>query len=232
MDSNTIIKDAAEGAAKGALEFSAEKIDLLVKRFAQGDLAFIEDEANIQLVKDQRKTPEWNQYIKYIKDKDLRLQLEMGLSLKRLQNDKLKRKRLLDLKQKILIKYGDRGVHIAQLVQNGLFGRYVGLLVGNTNNDKEMEEGINSVLLNIDRYVLFVKETDQVEYTSKTIVTRINALVPKAIIIFSRGPIAVKIAKKIIEKTKKEIMGYRFENQIDLSSYQQYDFILKVPDQI
>src|SRR3989344_1668561 len=116
MSSDDFIEGATKGAVKGALEFSEDKIKLFLRKFKDRELAFIEDEQTIKLVKTQREKPEWALYRKYVKDGDLRLQIEMGFSLRQLEKIGEKNKHQ-NLRNKLHKKYGEKGLHIAEIVQ-------------------------------------------------------------------------------------------------------------------
>ena len=224
-EENKILENAAKGATKGVLEYSEEKIKSLVRRFLDGDLAFIEDEKTIQIVRSQRKKPEWKLYRNYIIDPDLRMQIEMGFSLKQLEDD---RRKLQNLRTKIIQKYGKKGLHIAQLAQSGVVGRYIGILIGRVADENELKENIEEVLKDVDKYVVFLKTTSDTEKIADTVLTKIKAFSPRTIILFSCGN-AVKKANKVIKTVKKEIEGYQFEEQFEQNTRHRYDFILKEP---
>lgn len=217
------VEDISKGVAKAAFEIGEEKLKAFVDSFLHGELAFIEDKETIEIVRNQRKKPEWLLYRQYIKDPDLRLQIEMGFSLRQMENDKEK---LTKFKSKIYWKYKSKGLHVAELVQRGIFGRYIGLLLENSADEKEIEERIESILNDIEKYVVFVQATDNPKYLSTTIAGRINTLLPKAMIIFSRGVDAKSTTNIALKDVKKHIKGYKFEFQTD-DSGQQYDFLLK-----
>jgi hypothetical protein len=212
------------GATKGTLEFSKEQILKLVQRILNRDIAFIEDTETIDIVKAQRNRPEWELYRKFVKDRDYRLQIEMGFSLKQLENNLAKRE---DLRGKIRKKYGDDGLHVSELVQMGIFTRYLSLLVGRLDNPEELEDKIMTVLKDIDKYVLFVRTEDNIEERTTTLVNKLRILAPSALIVFSRGDAAVSNASNIIRGAIPQVSNYNFEAQFDESTYQRYDFILK-----
>ncbi len=119
---------AAKGAARRAQSYGDDRIKAMAEAVRRGELAFIEDMETIEVVRNQRKNPEWKIYRKHIKDVDMRLQLEMGFCLRQLEG---KPQKLKDLREKILSKYGSKGLDLAELVQHGGFGRYIRLLVRN-----------------------------------------------------------------------------------------------------
>ncbi len=226
MVSNDPVESAAKGTVKGVLEWSTEQVKELVRRFNQRELSFIEDRETIEQVIAQRKKPEFLLYLKYVKDKDLRIQIEMGFHLKKITGNPIK---LQNLRNKILRKYKTNGLHVAELSQTGIFSRYVGLLLEKTENETELIEGIEGILYDIEKHVLFVKSDSNIKEEAGIIVNKIQLNLPRAIVIFSKGNAAKKKANGIINIIKKQIQsrGYRIETQNEEETNQQYHFILK-----
>ena len=120
-------------------------------------------------------------------------------------------------------------MHVAELAQSGVIGRYIGLLLGHTEDENELKEGVEEILQDVDKYVVFLQSVDDAEEISQTIINKIRVLSPRAIILFSCSPSVVKKAEKVIKEVKKSIKGYLFEMQFEEISCQRYDFILKHP---
>lgn len=159
MSSDNPISDIAEGVAKGALEWSAEKIASLVQGLRDRKLAFIEDRKTIEVVKEQYHSGESHFYGKYVKDNELLLLVRMGLTLRRLEEDEEK---LLNLRDKIHRKYGIPGLHVAQFVQNGILNRYFGLLLEKIASEEELKQRMYEILKNIEKHALFVSSTSKI----------------------------------------------------------------------
>jgi hypothetical protein len=218
------VASAVEGAIVGGLRYTEEKITDFVNKFLGKELSFIEDKETIEIVKSQRKKPEFEIYRKFVKNKDLRLQMEMGLSLKHLEKNKDK---LFNLRSKIHGKFGDPGLHVAELVACGIFNRYIALILNNAADEKELEERMEEILRDIEKYVIFIQAFADAKKICEALVIRISANLPKAIIIFSKGESAIEIAKTVIEDAKIRVDGYHFEYQLNPDSNERYDFILK-----
>jgi len=129
------LASASRGALRGFLDWSEEKIKELVVKFNNRDIAFVEDPKTINLAKKQRKTSEWSLFIKYIEDPDLRILFQMGLTLRRLEKQQKQRE---SLRIKIHNKYGAKGLHIAQFIQNGFFGKYLGNILERTSTPQKL----------------------------------------------------------------------------------------------
>ncbi|PIN83536.1 hypothetical protein COV61_02805, partial [Candidatus Micrarchaeota archaeon CG11_big_fil_rev_8_21_14_0_20_47_5] len=128
------IASTVKGAAKAVMEHFEEKFEDFIERFKRGELAFIVDKETIEVVRKQREKPSWKLYRKYVSDSDIRLQIEMGLSLRAFEKEKNYEK-LDNLRRIIRNKFGTRGLHVAQLSQNGLIDKYLWLLFGKTTNE-------------------------------------------------------------------------------------------------
>ncbi|MFH0927782.1 MAG: hypothetical protein V1822_04340 [Candidatus Micrarchaeota archaeon] len=221
------LKSIANGATNATLNYLDGKISDLIKKFRQGDLAFIEDQETIDIVKTQRRKPAWKIYREYIKDKDLLLQIEMGFSLKALEKSPNK---LHDLKSKILHKYDTNGLHVAELSQNGLIEKYLMFLIEETSEEKELQGNIEDLLNNIDRYVNFIKNDHDAHKCTEGILAKIRAFNPKAFIVFSKGTDANAKSKDIVNSVMSGIDGYRLEVQKDYRRSQNYYFIVREDD--
>lgn len=226
MSSDSPITDAAEGAVKGALGFGKEQLERLVKKIINKELAFIEDEETIQEVKTQREKPEFKLYRKYVKDTALKLQIQMGLTLRELKKQN-EMKKLADLRTKLVKKYGDKGLHVSELVQLGLVSRYAYLVIGSTTTDKIVEERIEELLNDIEKYVIFIQARDTIQALKRKVLTKIDANNPNAILMLSNGKESISKTEKLIGTVKPEIHGYKFETQLEQETGQRYDFLIK-----
>lgn len=226
MADNSFVEDATKGMTKGTLEYGESKIKSLAKQFLQGKLAFIEDEETIQLVRSQRKKAEWKSIRKYISDTDMKILIQMGFSLRQLNTQK-DRKKFLDLRTKIVKKYKSNGLHVAEMVSCGIFIRLVSLLLGQVDEESDIKERLDEILVDVDKYVVFIQSSDKKNNISKIIISKIQVLSPKIIIVFSLGASNIKKAEKIIKLVKETITDYHFELQVDASTLERYDFILK-----
>lgn len=227
MSSDSPISDATEGAVKGALDFGKEQLEEFVKKIMNKELAFIEDEETINTVKAQREKPEFKIYRKYIKDTDLKLQIQMGFTLRELKKQEQAGK-FDDLRAKIVRKYGAKGLHVSELVQCSLLSRYAYLVIGSTITDKIVEERIEELLGDIEKYVVFIQSVDTAAMLKRKVLTKIDANSPNAILIFSNGKKSISMAEKLIKSIRPEVQGYTFETQLEEETGQRYDFIIRV----
>ncbi len=157
-NSNSSVEDVAKGATKGVLEWSSETIIRYITKLKNKEIGFIQDEKTIKLVREIYNSGESKFYNTYIKDKELLFLINMGLILRKLEEED--RDRLANLRDKIYRKYDIKGLHIAQFVQNGILNRYIGISIDEMTTLDKFQEDILKVLHNIDKYVLFVEGTD------------------------------------------------------------------------
>ena len=198
------LASASEGVTKGVLSWTEEKIKSLIVKFKNKDIAFVEDPETINLAKKQRRTSEWALFIEYIEDTDLRVLFQMGLTLRRLEKQQA---RLESLREKILRKYDAKGLHIAQFIQNGFFGKFVGNILERASTPQKLRFEIENLLKNIEKTTIFIKHDDDVDKITEEIVTKILANSPDTFIICSSGS-AMKKCEKIEKKVMKRISGY------------------------
>lgn len=151
------IESASKGAIKGALEWGTDLIKELASKLRDKKLSFIQDEEIIKRVKEQYKSGELSIYKEYINNKEMLFLLQMGLTLRSLENDESRRR---NLRSKIFDKYNVKGLHIAQLVENGILNRYIGILMEGITSIEKFKKDLVNVLENVEKHVLFVQKID------------------------------------------------------------------------
>jgi hypothetical protein len=196
--SQEIIKSVSEGVTKGALEYTEDRIKLLVKKILNRDLYFIQDADTIDVVKEMRKTEEFEFFKENVQDKNLRILFSMGLTLRKLEKE---RKPIEPLRKKILKKYDAKGLHIAQFVQAGLFYKYLGILSNELMTREKIKKEINELFENIENICVFIQTGDSSKDKVREIITKLDAHSPKIFVACSAGT-----AMEKCEKTKKDVI--------------------------
>ena len=204
---DSLAPDVFEGATKGALEWTSEKIAFLVKKFKERKIAFIKEQKTIDIVKEQYASGEAKFYEKYIKDKEILLLLRMGLALRKLENDL---ERFENLRDKIHKKYKVQGLHIAEFVQNGMLNRYIGLLLETINSVEDVEKDIKEILKNIENHALFVDKYQKKEEVLKKTVIIITAHSP-CIFVVAGVKVAAKTVRDCAGQLKLILKDYALE---------------------
>ncbi len=205
------IESAAKGLTKGTLEWTHERLKEWVIKFKNRDLAFIKDIETINLVKEQRETGEWDFFKKYVKDSELRILFQMGLTLRKLEKEK-KYLELDALKKKTFNKFNTKGLHIAEFVQNGLFSKYIGNRLNRAVTSHKLKSEIDDLFKNFENRVAFIQAIHQekIEKKADEIITKIQANSPDTFIISGSG-LAIGVCEQIKEKVLSAISGYEEE---------------------
>lgn len=207
MSSDDPLESIASGAVKGIIELSIEKVKELASKFRDKKLAFIEEKGVIDIVREQYASGEAKFYEKYIRDAELLLLVRLGLTLRKIEKDKIK---LGNLQQKILRKYEARGLHVSYLVQNGILNRYIGLLIEGITSEQELKDKIYSVLNNIEKHTLFVQGQDKSERIIQKSLIIIASHSPSIFIVSGIGS-ASKIIRDCSEKLIELLKEYDVE---------------------
>ena len=192
------LEDIAKGVIKGTLEWTADFIKQIAKNFQENKLKFISDKENIEIAKEQYNSGELQIYKAYIEDKAKLMVLRMGLVLRRLEN-KGEKERKQRLREDIMKKYEIKGLHVAQFVENGILNRYIGILLDDIGSIEKFKERINEIIDNIEKYVIFVKGTDNDRLVLETCL-KITTTNLSMIFIVSGIGSAAKIVKNIEER--------------------------------
>ena len=192
------LEDITKGATKGTLEWTADFIKQVVKNFQENKLRFISDKENIEIAKEQYNSGELQIYKAYIEDKAKLMVLRMGLVLRRLEN-KGEKERKQTLREDIMKKYEIKGLHVAQFVENGILNRYIGILLDDIGSIEKFKERINEIIDNIEKYVIFVKGTDNERLVLETCLKITVANLSMIFIVSGIGS-AAQIVKNIEER--------------------------------
>ena len=207
MSSDNFTSDAFEGAAKGALDWTAEKISSLVKKFREGKLAFIKEHKTIEIAREQYHSGEAKFYENYVKDKETLFLLRMGLALRKLENDAERRD---NLREKIFRKFKVQGLHIAEFVENGMLNRYIGLLLENIDSVEDIEKNIQEILRDIDKHAIFVGTGDVRSNILKSATIKVGSHSPSIFVVAGMG-FAAKVVGDCIKELIVIMKDYEFE---------------------
>ena len=200
------LPEIAEGVTNAILNFTREQIVSLANRFRNRDVAFIGNSDTIQIVKEQLKTGEWDLSKKYVEDKELRILIQMGLTLRKLEFRKQFDK-LHNLREKIVLRFQTRGLHIAQFVQRGIFAALIGDIAPKINSIAELKSVVKETLENVEKNVIFIKETDDINRKFDEVKTSLYANKPATYIIFGKN-LAVNPSNEIVRLLRENIAGY------------------------
>ncbi|MBU4265742.1 MAG: hypothetical protein L6243_07315 [Candidatus Altiarchaeales archaeon] len=235
-----MVAAAAEGATRGALEFSKkETIKLLkfskkeighiINRLKNRELYFLEDEETIDVAKEMRQRSEYSLFSQYVKDKNLRILFQMGLTLRDLEfsENEIKLKKLVGT---IRDKYTVEGLHAAYFVQNGLFSKYLGNVLERPVTSKVLSHEIEDLFNNMDDFAVFVKGRDDVDQRVREIINKIDVKSPKTFIISGIGS-ATESCEKITKKVMDGLSDYESETYNSEVKKRRIYFLNRIDDE-
>ncbi len=208
-------QDIAEGTTRAFIKLGIEEIKKLAQRFLNKELVFIEDEETINLVKRQFESGEWAFFSNYVKDKQLKLLVGMGLALRELEMSD-KRDKLENLRDKLYFKYKEKGLHIAQFVQCKLLVAYISRLIDKCSSSQEVIEKIEDLLKDLERRVSFIQSTDSADSKYSLILLRLDSNSPTDYLVFVRDS-ALPIGKSIRKKLNASIEEHGYEMKAEES---------------
>ncbi len=205
---NDPIESISKGATSAAIEWSEKKLATRIAKFKRRKLAFIGNLETIEIARAARKSSDWDQIKDYLDDKHLRVLFQVGLALRKLEK---RQDRVEALRTDIIFsEHGPKGLHIAQMVQNGIPTRYLTTLLEKGFSKPRIKSEIKSLFENVERILTFVKEADRLELLTRRVVTRIHANSPETYIISSSGG-ARRRGDELKESVMREIEGYDVE---------------------
>jgi hypothetical protein len=198
------IREAAHGATAAGIEWTEEKVKSLAKQFLNRKLAFIESPRNIDLVKRERHSAEYELLVKWIPEGPYALQIQMGIALKEIAEEQ---DRVLDLRSKIKRKFGTAGLHVAQVTQAGITSELLNRLVQIYRDPTEVRKWLEHFLAQVEDLVIFVKEADNPKATATMVCTRIESNPAHTMILFGSG-YAKNTVIRTLRVIKDEPRGY------------------------
>jgi hypothetical protein len=207
MASKDPIESAAKGATEGSLEWTEGFVKQLARRFKDRKIAFVQNPETIEVAKEQRNSSEWGLFRIYVDDERLHILFQMGLTLRRVEKNK---PQCDHLRGRIVKKYGAEGLHIAQFVQNGLFGKYIANILDKGLTIEQIECEIKHLFENIEITNSYIQSTDNVEKKATEITTKILSHCPNTYII-SGSKSATKKCRQVKDTVMRRITGYTAE---------------------
>ena len=200
----TLPDDVIAGATKGLLSYSEDKVKEFVRRFQNRDLHFIKDIETEDSVLEQRRSAEFQTYKQYVKDPQLKIIVSLGLTLRSLKSKIQQRS---SLRTKIRDTYGLSSLHVAEFVENEQFARVLPLLLPHVAGPGEMRERVETLLREIEKYVLFVQSADNVLKKTDEAATRVLANNPGVFVLYAKGSACAKL-NEIVEGLRDRVSDY------------------------
>lgn len=211
MSSDDPVSSATEGFTSATIKLGIEGIKKLVDKFRNRKIAFVQDSTTIEKVKEDLRSNELKFYKSYIRNSDLIIPVLMGLTLRRLEEEK-DLERLDKLRYRILSKYDAEGLHIAQAVQSNIISKYITYLIENYASEEIMKKKLISFLENIESHISFVKNDTDINKESNKILTKINANSPDVFVVSGMSGATENTIKIIEEIDKQNLNSYYKED--------------------
>jgi hypothetical protein len=205
--SNDPLASIVKGAVCAAIDWTEEKIGSVLAEFVDGDLKIVHDVETYQMLKEQRKSPEFSLFSNYVFELPLCQLFRIGLALRKLERNVRKRDALRTRTVKL---YGTIGLHIAEFAQNGFFQKYLDIIMAKAKTNRSIQEELADFFKNFEKVVTFIKETDNVEKKANEISTRIISNMPNTYIIFS-SVVAMQKCAKVKHLVMEKISGYNVD---------------------
>ncbi len=205
------MESATKGAVEGALDWSADKVVGLVKKFLNRELAFVEDKKNVETIKTQRESAEYRLLRQFVPKGPLPILFQVGLALREMERDK---DRVKELKDDVHAKHGTSGVHIAELVQIGVITQLLARLVRISQSSSDVQKRLTSFLEQVDFLTLFVRKEDEksIEAKSKLVRNRVDTNPTRMMILFGSG-YAKNVVVSILKKIGNDPRNYMIQTQ-------------------
>ncbi|MDR1992744.1 MAG: hypothetical protein LBQ98_04490 [Nitrososphaerota archaeon] len=201
------IASIAKGVTSAVIEWTEEKFNALLSEIRDGDMKIVNDIDTYQVMKGQKKSPEFGLFTKYICDDRLRKLFRIGLSLRALEANIEKRNALRTRTEAL---YAKVGLYIAEFIQNGFFLKYLDTVIKREKTETGIRNELMDFFKNFEKRVTSIKEMDEVKKTAHGISTRILSNLPRTYIIFCNVA-ATQTCSAVKEIVMSEITGYTFE---------------------
>lgn len=216
MTSETPIEQASEGAVKGLLDWSTEKIENFYVKFINKELWALEDISIVKLIKEQKTTPAWEFYNKYIQNPQLKYYAQLGLALRNLESDQDK---LQNLRSKIGKTYGSKELHQAEFVQSKILSKYIATEIDTAKSNQDLTKKVEGIMDNIDKDYRFIRSSDKIDKKAIDVVAYIKGSLPDVFVLASKLS-AIEKCKSIIDNIRPQIEDdYRLETINEQDEY-------------
>jgi len=202
--------DPLASGVYGLGKLLAEGAARFIERVRNREIGGSSDPEVISLIKSERRAPELGLLKEYITDRELRVQVQLGLSLRKLQSKPEFKTARDSLRAHLQRRFGTPGLHVAELVQNGVVTAYLNLLVREETTGADVHTRLEGFLRNAEAIVLFVVAEVPVEQTLEKVRMRLLARGPGTVAVFAKGT-ACKVLDSIIKKLRRDPEGYIIE---------------------
>lgn len=187
------LRDLAEGMTRAALDFGKDSIVALAQRFRDRELRFIQDEATIENVRQERHSREYAGYEPFLKSAQTRVPVQMGLFLRKHARDAVI---VENLRSKVRRRFKTPGLHLAQAAQAGLLNVLMGELRKVETPGRTYEEEVLQLFESIDDYAMFLETGANVDAEVHAAHARLRNSRPPVLAIAASGQ-AMDVAERV-----------------------------------
>jgi hypothetical protein len=191
-----LIPDFSDAVAVGKF------IKKLVDDFRDRKINFVEDSEILDKTKRLKKNREYEDFKRYVSDKNTRVLFQMGLMLRDLENNKPKWE---GLRNRIFKTHNVRGLHIAQFVQNHLFSKYLSVVAERGLTQEQMSVEVQQFFDNIEVTNSFIQMDANVNAVALTIISRLRVNSPHVYVISGSYKDAIKKCTQVKDKVMKTV---------------------------
>lgn len=204
----TPLEEFAAGLAEGTIKALGPKVKDLASLLFNRKLAFIGRRDYVREVKEQSQSAEWQFFKDFITDERLSILALMGLTLRDWESDPGRRQDIENLRNRIFRKFGQEGVHIAQVVQSRILSRIIAVAVDSSPTSKRDAARLIETFLN-SAFLLcrFVQNDDSSDELATQIRNHLTLQKPPLFVLFARGK-AIKICDHAVKRIIATTPGY------------------------
>ena len=204
------MEEFAAELAKGGSKKKGHSVKEYADLLRQHLLAFIGRRDYVAEIKEERRSPEWQLYRQYILDERLSLLAQMGLTLRSWESDPAHKRDIERLRSRISFKYGEEGLHIAQVVQSRVLTGVVPTVMRSVESKERVARLIEAFLAGSARLCRFVKESDPPAAVAREVADHLSRNRPPVFVLFARGS-AIPTCNLVVKLVVEASHSYRLE---------------------
>ncbi|MDE1820843.1 MAG: hypothetical protein KGJ23_13645 [Euryarchaeota archaeon] len=198
------LKDIADSLRGEAVSWTIGSVKSYAAGLVNRRLAFIGRRDYIAEVRAQKRSAEWKFYEQFVRNKDYGILAQMGLTMRSWQDDPAMEKDIQSLRQRIYKRYGEIGVHIAQVVQSRILSAVIPVAMDSKADPARVAIAIEEFLTKSISLCIFIQEADNDVLRANDVWTRLTKTSPELLVLFARGA-----ARQKGESVAKQVLGRR-----------------------
>lgn len=197
-------------SAYGVAKYVAEGAARFIQRVLNREIGGSTDPNVISLIKEERRAPEFELLKRYVIDRQLRVQVQLGLSIRKLQSGAGNKAARDDLRAHLQRRFGLAGLHVAELVCHGIVTAYLNLLVREEETAADVTAKLEGFLRHAEDFVMFVVAGTPVKQALEKVRVRLLARGPGTVVVFAKGQ-ARRVLDSVIKHLREDAEAYVIE---------------------